>query len=89
VNVVSYKKRTPEEILEMITAYEGGLRIADLCTKYAIGESAFFRLLALNRGYDPKASCEERRKDKVKSLHKKIKDQEEEIKLLRAALKKL
>lgn len=89
MKTVSYKKRTSEEITEMITAYEGGLRIADLCTKYEIGENAFYRLLAIHRGYDPAASANERKKGKVKALHKKIKDQEEEIKLLRAALKKL
>ena len=86
---MSYKKRTQEEIENLVKDSEAGLSTAEICKKYELSETALYRILLKHRGLDfadQKRSSVD--KKKVNRLEKKIKDQELEIKLLRAALKK-
>lgn len=86
---MSYKKRTQEEVEAIVKEVEDGHSNADICNKYGVSETALYRILLKHRGLgfaDQQRSSSD--KKKVNRLEKKIKEQEQEIKLLRAALKK-
>ncbi len=84
--IVSYKKRNIEEIGKIIADYQGGMTQADLSKKYEVSEDAIFRILKKASGAQDHRA--EKRADQVKKLEKKLKQRDEEIRLLKAALKK-
>lgn len=83
---MSLKKRSQEEIQGIVKDFTEKRSIPEIAKKYAISEGAIYRLVQKHHGtfVDEKPKT----KKKVKSLEKKIKEQELEIKLLKAALKK-
>lgn len=82
---MSYKKRTKEEVELILKELGSGLSRAEICMKHSISSTALHRLIADNAGVQP-----EKRKveSKIKKLEKIIAQQELEIKLMKAALKK-
>ena len=84
--IVSYKKRSSEEIAKIIADYQGGMTQAELSEKYEVSEDAIFRILKKASGSLNNRA--EKRADQVKKLEKKLKQRDEEIRLLKAALKK-
>lgn len=82
---MSYKKRTAEETESILREYAGGASIVDLCEKYSMSQSGFYRLLLSSRGIEPKTS---KQQEKIKRLEKKLQEREREISLLRNILKK-
>lgn len=88
MRIVSYTKRTEKEIKEIVKAYENKTDLNEICKKYSLSQTSFYRMLAKHRGYDNEANYKAKRTTEHQKLKKKIKQQEEEIKILRAALKK-
>ena len=84
--IVSYKKRSSEEIDKIITDYQSGMTQAELSKKYEVSEDAIFRILKKASGTEDGRAL--KRADQVKKLEKKLKERDLEIKLLKAALKK-
>lgn len=82
-----HKPRPKEETLGILNDYDQGMSAKDICRKYDISESTFFRMLRVSRGFPANAT---RRKieNKVQKLEKTLKEREREIALLKAALKK-
>ncbi len=84
--IVSYKMRSKEEIDQMIAEYQKGLTQAELAEKYQVSEDSIYRILKSASGADDGRA--KKRSDQVKKLEKKLRERDEEIKLLKAALKK-
>ncbi len=86
---VSYVKRSPEQIAEILRDYGQGLTFIELSQKYSIGESSFYRLLKNYKGLNPEEIKKLRHQDKELSrMKRKLSEQDFEIKLLKKALKK-
>ncbi len=84
--IVSYKMRSQKEIDQIIAEYQKGLTQAELAEKYQVSEDSIYRILKSASGHED--SRAKKRADQVKKLEKKLKQRDEEIKLLKAALKK-
>jgi Mor family transcriptional regulator len=84
--IVSYKKRSNEEIEQIIAEYQKGLTQAELAEKYQVSEDSICRILKSASGAEDGRAT--KRADQVKKLEKKLIERDEEIKLLKAALKK-
>jgi Mor family transcriptional regulator len=84
--IVSYKKRSQKEIAQIVSEYQKGLTQADLAEKYQVSEDSIYRILKSASGTEDARA--KKRSDQVKKLEKKLKARDEEIKLLKAALKK-
>ena len=85
---MSLKKRTKKEIEDIINDSANGLGMYEISKKYSLSERALYDILSKANGIDPYDKQRKQNKTKVKRLEAKIKEQEEEIKLLRSALKK-
>ncbi|RYZ89244.1 MAG: hypothetical protein EOP06_09610 [Proteobacteria bacterium] len=83
---MSLKKRSAEEIENIIQDFASESSLHDISVKYSISEDAIYRLLQKHHGsFVPQSSA---KKKKITSLEKKVAEQEKEIALLKAALKK-
>jgi hypothetical protein len=76
------------EIEAIIKDAAMGLSALEICKKHELSEDALYRLLRKHQGLNADLSRRDRVKSRVGKLEKKVREQEEEIKLLRAALKK-
>lgn len=86
---VSYSKRTPEEIAEILREFSQGLPFIEISKKYKIGESSFYRLLKNYKGLNSAEIGKLRHQDKqISRLKRHLSEREFEIKLLKKALKK-
>lgn len=86
---VSYKKRSAEEIAEILKDYREGKGFYEISKKYSISESSFYRLVQAYHGMNADEIHRLRHHTKELSRMKKKLDQQEfEIKLLKKALKK-
>lgn len=86
---VSYVKRSPEQIAEILKEYSQGLKFIELSKKYSIGESSFYRLLKNYKGLNAEEIKKLRHQDKeLGRMKRKLSEQDFEIKLLKKALKK-
>ncbi len=81
---MSFKRRSQEEICSIIEDVKNGMSNYEICKKYDIGETAIGHILSKNHG-DPKPSNTTKR---IKALEKQLQEREEEIDLLKRALKK-
>lgn len=81
------KKRSAEEVEEILRAFANGMSIPAIAKKYTISQSAFYRLLKVSRGEHPDRS-KYRETSKIAKLEKALAEREKEISLLKAALKK-
>ena len=79
------KKRSLEEIEEILRAFAQGSSIFDISVKYDISQPAFYRILKFSRGQSPNG---DKRKSKIEKLESELRMREKEIRLLKAALKK-
>lgn len=76
-----------EQIAQLLKDYENDLGIYKICRKYDISGTTFYRLKKENKGFLSKADA--RRRDKnYNLLKKKLELQEQEIRALKAALRK-
>lgn len=82
-----HKPRPKEEIVGVLSDYEQGLSVKDICQKYEISQTTFFRMLRVSRGF-PADATRRKIENKVQKLEKTLKEREREIVLLKAALKK-
>lgn len=82
-----YKKRSEEEIQNIIKDYEGGNTLYEISKKYEISDDSIYALIKSRRGIDPFAT-KRKQQSKIKKLQKQIDEKDKEIALLRAALKK-
>ncbi|MGZ3770766.1 MAG: hypothetical protein ACXVCR_11570 [Bdellovibrio sp.] len=80
-----YKRRSKEEIENILKDYAADISEFEICSKYSLSGSGFRRILAASRGENPHSRKVE---SKISRLEKKLKEQEKEIALLKAALKK-
>lgn len=85
---MSWKKRSQDEINEILKDCATGMSALEICEKHDLGERQLYRILRQHRGLNADATRRDRAKQKVSKLERKVKEQEEEIKLLKAALKK-
>ena len=81
---MSYKKRSPEEIKSIMDDITRGLSYHEISVKHDISESGIRHILTAGER-EPRASNTTRR---IKSLEKQLREKEEEIALLKSALKK-
>lgn len=84
-NFVPYKRRSKEEIEDILKDHKEGIAVFEICSKYSLSGSGFRRILAASLGENPNSK---KSPNKVSRLEKKLKEQEKEIALLKAALKK-
>jgi hypothetical protein len=85
---VSWKRRSKEEIEKILKDCATGMSMLEICERHDLGERQLYRILRQHRGLNADAARRDRVQKKVSKLERKVKEQEEEIKLLRAALKK-
>ncbi len=81
------KKRTKEEVEEMLIAHAQGATMPEISQRFSISEGSFCRILRVNRGL-PADSTGKKTKKKVERLERQLKERDREIELLKAALKK-
>lgn len=82
-------KLSAKEAEAMLKEYSEGVKLRDLCKKYEIGESTFYRWKSMYDGLTAGEIVENRRlKKQNQRLEKKLKQQEDEMKALRSALRK-
>lgn len=65
-----------------------GIGVYEICIKYDITEDQFYRITRKYKGIYVDAQRRDSYQKKLAKVEKKLKEKEEEIKLLRAALKK-
>jgi putative transposase len=86
---VSYKKRSPEELENILKDYREGIKYLEISKKYKIGESSFYRIVKAYHGMNAAEIKKLRSQDKeMRRLQVKLEEQAFEIKLLKKALKK-
>lgn len=85
---MSWKKRTKQEIEEIIKDSSMGMSAYEVCAKHNLCEDSLYRILQKYRGLNADAIRRDHVKSKVEKLEKRVRQQEEEIALLRAAFKK-
>lgn len=83
---MSRKARSQEEVEEILRAFAKGDSIAEVCKRFDITESSFYRLLKSSRGEDPNAK--RKQESKIAKLEKKLKDRDLEVHILKSILKK-
>lgn len=81
------KKRSLEEVEDILRSFANGLSISDISKKYQISEASFYRILRVSRG-EPADASQRKRVATIEKLEKTLREREKEISLLRAALKK-
>lgn len=84
---MSYKKRTKEEMENILREFASGVSLPDIAKKYGISQTSFYRLVLASRGLNPNAGVEQRR-NRIKKLEKDLDARDKEIRLLKAILKK-
>jgi len=84
VNIVSLKRRSKEEIKAILEDVGKGLSKHEISKKYGIGDKAIYHIMSEAYG-EPKPK---RDQNKIRKLEKELREREEEIALLKAALKK-
>lgn len=82
------KKRTKAEVDGIIKDSATGMSVFELCTKHEVSEDQLYRILKKFKGAYSDIARREKSQTKVKKLEKKVREQQQEIDLLRAALKK-
>jgi transposase len=86
---VAYKKRSEEELAEILEDYRRGMKFLEISQKYKIGESSFYRILGKYKGLNAEEIKKLRHQDKeIRRLKKQLKDREFENKILKEALRK-
>lgn len=82
-------KLSAQEAERMLKEYDEGSNVQDLCKKYGISLSTFYRWKTMYDGLTVSEIVETRKlKKQNQRLKHKLKRQEEEMKALRSALKK-
>jgi AraC-like DNA-binding protein len=84
---VSRKKRSTEEVDEILKEFSECRSVSEVSLKFGISESAFYRLLKVSRGEAP-CSSKKAQQTKLKKLEKLLLERDKEIALLKSALKK-
>lgn len=84
---VARKKRSPEEVEEILRAFAQGASMYDISVKYDITQPSFYRILRASRG-DPPNGIRAKQKTKIERLEAELRMREKEIRLLKEALKK-
>ncbi len=87
VGFISMKKRSSEEIESILRDFSNGSSVSEICSKYALSEGLFYRIIRMSRGVTD-VSYQKKRESKINKLEKKLNEREREIALLKAALKK-
>lgn len=81
------KKRSKEEVENILREFASGLSLVDICEKHQMSESGFYRLLSASKGVDPNA-YRKKNESKIAKLEKELAKREKEIRLLKMVLKK-
>ncbi len=76
------------EIENIVKDCSEGMSMFEVCKKYDISEDQFYRIMRKYKGTYNDAKRRDIYTKKITRLEKKLKEREEEIKLLRSALKK-
>ncbi len=84
VSFMPRKKRSEEEIKEILKAQANGVPISEICKQFDMSQTAYYRLIHASQGAMPKKA-----ESKIKKLEKKLKEREREIALLKEILKKI
>jgi transposase len=87
VEFSSMKKRSKEEVETILREFAQGMSLVEICKKYDMSDSAFYRLLAASKGLDPNA-YRKKSESKIAKLEKALEKREKEIRLLKMVLKK-
>lgn len=83
------EKLNSDQVRALLERYEKGERVRDLIIEFNLSESTFLRLKKKYSGLsESKIELKRKTDQKIKSLERKIAQQEHEMKALRAALRK-
>lgn len=78
-----------EDIVRMLKDYDNGMKANAICRKYGISEATFYRVKRKFEGMGKESIKYARDRDRNWGLlQKKLKTQEQEIKILKAVLRK-
>lgn len=84
---MSLKKRSKEEIDEILKAASEGKSVSEICKKFQISEGSYYRILNMSRGLRIEKT-QNRQTRRIAKLESQLKEREKEIALLKSALKK-
>ena len=84
---MSRKKRSKEEVEEILRFFAQGMSVNEISQKFSISNTAFYRLLRVSRGEAPDAS-KKKQESQIAKLKKQLEQRNKEIRLLKEVLKK-
>jgi hypothetical protein len=87
VGFMPRKNRSPEEVAEILRAFASGEPLAVILKKFAISESAYYRIIRVSRGR-PADNSKRKQESKIARLEKQLQERNKEIALLKSVLKK-
>jgi transposase-like protein len=83
---MSRKVRSQEEVEEILRAFANGESISEVCKRFELTESSFYRILKSSRGEDPHSK--RKQESKIAKLEKQLNERNREIHILKSILKK-